>query len=274
MADHIEPGFYPAGDAIITKIKRAQSVRFRDDEILQPLYEREGAPDGEDTEKANDSGEVVPYKNWEQIRDKVEELAEKVAIHFEDENKNEIRRPFIVKAPLQPTRDEIERHQTIHTPYAEWCKHCVAARVVRRQHRHRGKGAIVILDVDSDVKGPIKVSLDYMYLHERMGKGMEVAYNPLHLVMIEHRYGRCWVCQIRSKGVHDKANWLSRRIIQDLDNNGLKDAKIQLKSDQEPAIANLQTEIEELRSGMVIPTNSPVGESQCNGREENTTRRI
>ena len=54
----------------------------------------------------------------------------------------------------------------------------------------------------------------------------------------------------------------------------MKDAKIQFKSDQEPAIVNLQTEIQELRSGMVIPTNSPVGESQCNGHVENTIRRI
>lgn len=59
-----------------------------------------------------------------------------------------------------------------------------------------------------------------------------------------------------------------------MDNNGIKDATIQLKTDQEPAIVNLQTEIQEMRSGMVIPTNSPVGESQCNGRVEGTIRRI
>ena len=113
-----------------------------------------------------------------------------------------------------------------------------------------------------------------MYLHERIGKHRETTHNPPHLVMVEHRHGRCWAYKVPNKGIHDKANWLSRRIIQDLDNNGLKDAKIQLKTDQEPAIVNLQTEIQELRSGRVIPTNSPVGESQCNGRVENTIRRI
>ena len=62
--------------------------------------------------------------------------------------------------------------------------------------------------------------------------------------------------------------------MQDLDNNGMKDAKIQLKSDQEPSIINVQTAIQEIRPGMAIPTNSPVGESQCNGRVENAIRRV
>ena len=65
-----------------------------------------------------------------------------------------------------------------------------------------------------------------------------------------------------------------KKIIQDLDNNGLKYSKIQFKSDQEPATVNVQTMIQELRPGMVITTNSPVGESQCNGRVENAIRRI
>ena len=133
---------------------------------------------------------------------------------------------------------------------------------------------MIVPDVDNDTKGPMKVSLDYMYLHERIGKYKESNHNPPHLIMIEHKHGRCWAYQIPNKGIHDKANWLPRRIIQDLENNGLKDVKIQFKSDQEPAIVNLQAEIQELRSGMVIPTNSFVGESPCNGRVENTIRRI
>ena len=67
---------------------------------------------------------------------------------------------------------------------------------------------------------------------------------------------------------------MPKRIVQDLDNNGLKDAKIQLKSDQEPSIVNVQSMIQEIRPGMVIPTNRPVGESECNGRVENAIRRI
>ena len=128
--------------------------------------------------------------------------------------------------------------------------------------------------MDNGLEGPIKVSMDYMYLHERTNKYKETKHNPPHLILVEHRHGRCWAYQVPNKGVHDKASWLPRRIVQDLDNNGLEDAKIQLKSDQVPSIVKLQTAVQEIRPGMVIPTNSPVAESQCNGRVENIIRRV
>ena len=91
--------------------------------------------------------------------------------------------------------------------------------------------------------------------------------------MIEYRHGRCWAYLVSNKGVNDKANWLPRRMVQDLDNSGLRNAKIQLKSDQEPSIINMQTAVQEIFPGMVVLTNSPVGESQCNGRVENAIKR-
>ena len=178
----------------------------------------------------------------------------------------------MVKPPSPPTKEEHERHQTTHTFYAAWCKHCLAARVVRHKHQSRGRKATIVPDIETG-KGPTKVSIDYMYLHERSGRSQE-KHNPPYMVMIEHRHGRCWAYQVPNKGVHDRANWLPTRIVQDLDNNGMKDAKIQLKSDQEPSIVNVQIAVQDIRPGMVIPTNSPVGESQCNGRVENTIRRI
>ena len=107
-----------------------------------------------------------------------------------------------------------------------------------------------------------------------MGKNKEAKLNPLHLMVIGHKHRRYWAYQVPNKGVHDRAHWLPRRIIQDLDNNGMKDEKIQLKSDQEPSIVNVHTMVQELRPGMVIPTGNPVGESQSNGRVENAIKRV
>ena len=121
---------------------------------------------------------------------------------------------------------------------------------------------MIVHDIDGNIDGPIKVSIDYMYLSERTGKNQEPNHNPPYLIMIEHRHGRCWAYQVPNKGVNDKANWLPRRMVQDLDNNGMRGAKIQLKSDQEPSIVNIQTAVQEIRPGMVVLTNSPVGESQ------------
>ena len=66
--------------------ERAQSVRLQDDKILQPLQGKEEASGEEDTEEATGNEEVVLNGEWQQVSNKVEELAEKVAIHFEDAN--------------------------------------------------------------------------------------------------------------------------------------------------------------------------------------------
>ena len=54
----------------------------------------------------------------------------------------------------------------------------------------------------------------------------------------------------------------------------MKETRIIFKTDQEPSMTSVQTAVQELRPKDVIPINSPVGESECNGRVENTIRRI
>ena len=46
------------------------------------------------------------------------------------------------------------------------------------------------------------------------------------------------------------------------------------KGDQEASILALQQEVQRLRTGRSIPINSPVGESESNGRVENAIRRV
>ena len=106
-----------------------------------------------------------------------------------------------------------------------------------------------------------------------MGKYKDIQHNPPYLVVIEHTYGRCWAHQKPNKGVNGEAHWVPKRILQDLENIGLGQARILLKSDQEPAIVCVQKAVQELKPDMV-PINSPVGESACNGRVENAVRRI
>ena len=63
-------------------------------------------------------------------------------------------------------------------------------------------------------------------------------------------------------------------MIRDIDNMGYNDVTIQIKSDQEPAIVAVQEYVRMHRSSPPIPFNSPVGESECNGRVENAIRRV
>ena len=71
-----------------------------------------------------------------------------------------------------------------------------------------------------------------------------------------------------------EAEWLPKKIANDLNNNGMQDMMWHVKSDQEPASVTLQSAIQDLCPNRVIPTNSPVGESACNGRVENAIKRV
>lgn len=92
--------------------------------------------------------------------------------------------------------------------------------------------------------------------------------------MVEHRHGRIWAYQTPNKGPNDEAYWVLGKLIQDWDDCGFKDVRIQLKTDQGPAVISLQGAIQDLRPKEVIPVNSPVGESESNGRVENAIRRV
>ena len=137
------------------RVQRAHSVIPQNEESLQPLHGKGGASGDEDTEAAKENESGVLKKEWQQVSDEVEKLAEKVNIHFEDANGSEKKKLPITKAPPQPIAEKVEQHQATHTPYAAWCRHCVAARAVRRQHPHRGRGAMIAPDVDNDLKGQI-----------------------------------------------------------------------------------------------------------------------
>ena len=57
-------------------------------------------------------------------------------------------------------------------------------------------------------------------------------------------------------------------------NNGTQNIKVHVKTDQELAMVNLQIAMQDLSPDRIIPVNSLVGESECNGRVENTIRRV
>lgn len=50
--------------------------------------------------------------------------------------------------------------------------------------------------------------------------------------------------------------------------------RIQLKTNQEPFIVSLQRAVQELKPREVVSVNTPVGESESNGRVENAIRRV
>ena len=122
-----------AGGSLTGKKGMAIPVRPGDpDQALQPITEEFGGMVVGDGKVEETKGEEQ-NQAWQVVLEKVHGLTKEVAEYIDDGNARATRLPPMMKAPQQPTREEHERHQTTHTPYAAWGKHCATARVVRAQ---------------------------------------------------------------------------------------------------------------------------------------------
>ena len=213
-------------------------------------------------------------QHWKDMAKKIEDLQRRFVEHLEGENDQRAKGPPIIKAPGQPTKEQWNQHRATHIPCEAWCPHCVAARAVRRDHPTKKNRAHIIPGIDDSDEGPMTTSMDYMYLHGRVGRYKEEKLNSPYLVAVEHRHGRCWAYQVPNKGHLEGAHWPPKRLLQDWYDCGPKGTRIILKSDQEPTMTNVQPIVQALGPNGVVPINRPVGGSECNGRVEDTIRRV
>ena len=172
--------------------------------------------------------ELAGPDSWDAMAKKFEELRTTSAEHFENIGRDDQAAPPIIKAPERPTKEEWERHQATHTPHAAWCPHCMAARNARRGNPTHGRKNNTVPDTEES-DGPTKVSLDYMYLHQRAGKHVNIQHNPPYLVVMEHKFGRRWAHQVPNKGTNDEAHWVHKRVLQELENSGFGKTMVLLK---------------------------------------------
>jgi len=83
-----------------------------------------------------------------------------------------------------------------------------------------------------------------------------------------------WAYPVDKKGADDE-QWVADRIVADLNAAGLQRCKIAFKSDQEPSIVDVQNDVMRRRNKQGLNTsmqNSPVGDSDNNGRIEKAIR--
>ena len=83
---------------------------------------------------------------------------------------------------------------------------------------------------------------------------------------------------IRAHLVSAKGNgdpWIAGKIKDDIEEFGYGGAPVRVKSDQEPAIVDVQRAVVAKRGNApTIPANIPVGDSQSNGRVENAIQKV
>ena len=119
-----------------------------------------------------------------------------------------------------------------------------------------------MLDVEVPIDKVPAVSMDYTYLFE---KGVQ-----LSLVMVNHEHGRTWAYAFNNINLLRGEGWILRRIACGIDNAGRKDVNLTILSGREASIVAFQQEV---HRAWTIPINSPVGESERDGRAENAIKR-
>ena len=144
-----------------------------------------------------------------------------------------------------------------HVPFRSWCPFCVAGKAVSDPHQKKmeGPGSVPVISIDYAFMG--------LGQHEDDG-----SQNPI-LVMEDDTTKVITAHMMPRKGPDEYA---TSRIAQDI--RGLGYRKIILKSDQEPAIVALKDSVSAATGIEVIPEESPVGESQSNGRVERAVRTV
>lgn len=169
----------------------------------------------------------------------------------------------MIPVPERPTDSEVLEHNVTHSLAKPWCPHCVKGAAGNDPHKAKRKE---VPDVETVMDATPTISIHLMYLYDKSERPT--------LVATDHESGRVWSYAPRDKTILGGTGWIQKRLAHDIDNAGHKNVKVMIKSDQEKSMVALQHEVQRLRDAKTIPVNSPVGESECNGRVENTIRRV
>ena len=195
--------------------------------------------------------------------------------------------PRGLRDPGTPSPAERADHELTHIPYRSWCKHCVRGKAKGRQSRRLSGD-----DKESDCP---RVRFDYCIISDRTREeslssaeegadetgamaddehedaeidGSSEGRSITVLVMQESQSRSVWAYCVQSKGASEE--WVIEQIAEDLDTVGLKNDRIVLKTDQEPAAQEVSRAVARTRAtdyGTTIES-SAVGESNTNASIE------
>ena len=190
----------------------------------------------------------------------------------DEEGGAEAQQPRAAPDPGQPSAAMIAEHNLTHIPYRSWCECCVRGKDKRRPSR-KLCGAYSNSD-------NARVRMDYAYLTENVegtdeeeigdkGSSMQRAETSLTmLVMQESQCRSVWAYAVEHKG--SREDWIAHQVVEDLETVGLRNDRVVLKSDQEPAVTDLLKDIARRREseyGTALEQ-SKVGESNSNSSVE------
>ena len=172
-------------------------------------------------------------------------------------------RARLLHQPRLPSRWEVQEHELTHIPYRSWCVHCVRGAERSDAHRRRARQ-----DEEEREQHMTTWSIDYAFMIDNGGlctrEEMErVGWDKTRdtvLVSEDLVTGGIRAHLFSAKGNGDP--WIAGNIKDDIEEFGYGGAPVRIKSDQEPAIVDVQRAVIAKRgSAPTIPVNSPVGDS-------------
>ena len=211
---------------------------------------------GETEESRREEEAEVQVEREEEVR--MEEVPEEV----------EEGEPAVgVRQPRRPNRKEYLEHMSTHIPFRDWCEFCVKGQSREDQHRKVKEAE------EEEQSGAVTTwSMDYTYITEEWeliteAKAETEEYGPKRkrtvMVSEDRKTGGITAHVVNCKGSAD--GWIVGRLVQDTEDFGYNGCQIRIKNDQEPAIMEVQRDVMARRTGITVPTNSPVGDSNANG---------
>ena len=175
--------------------------------------------------------------------------------------------PRVLKAPHAPTKEQRRLHEVTHCPPRSWCKHCVLGQSADKPHP-----TVAAQFGESTVT---RINMDFCFLNEDVtvtsdqhDETTAAVTSMTVLVMQETLCSSVWAYALESKSAAAET-WMVDQVVDDIGTVGLAKERIIVKSDQEPAITDLQRFVAHKRSDVgTALENSQVGPSNSNGRIE------
>ena len=223
-----------------------------------------------------------PFPDWlqpfdENLVDEEEQRGDRMEV-YEDMQDDDQEREGVVARPLPqprlPSRQEVQEHELTHIPYCSWCVHCVAG----RSDAHRGRAR---QDEEEREQHMTTWSIDYAFMIDNgdlctRDEMERVGWDKTRDTVLESEdlaTGGILAHFVLAKENGDP--WIAGMIKDDIEEFGYGDALVRAKSDQEPAIVDVQSAVIAKRgNALTILVNSPVGDSQSNGRVENEIKKV
>ena len=180
-----------------------------------------------------------------------------------EEDQEEVMQPRVLRDPKKPTLKDREEHKCLHWPFRSWCRDCMRGRGMHDQHTSKKKknGGV------DEAREVPTISIDFIF----PGTEQLSARKNAQLVMFDNESEAIWAYRTGRK--HNPA-WLVPTMMQDLEEAGYGSCRICVRSDQENIIKNIKKELIEQRTGPTVPQESPVKESQCNGKMEKAIQNL